>query len=183
VFVSDRDLVVAVILGVLLPALFDRPAFLEDGRWREHTRLRLAYAYTLFAFAAAGFVYVTAVELLRPTHGFSPLAARALNGAGLIVVALLGVHHVPPVISHRHGSVQRIAIVAVAIIFGLMIGGFFAVDALGSSHPATSPLAVGSWMVAALGSYGAACWFSGLSPSARLVLYRLRRKRRQRARR
>jgi hypothetical protein len=58
---SERDIVLAVVLGVLLPSLLGRPAMLREHPMSEHVRQRWAIAYTMLAFAGAAYVYTTAV--------------------------------------------------------------------------------------------------------------------------
>jgi hypothetical protein len=180
---TGRELVIALMLGVLLPAIIARPAFLANYTMRPHIRARWAYAYSVFAFAAAAFVYFSAAELLGRHASLSPAEKGALYGAGLLIFALLCAHHLPPILEARASAAARVAQPALAVCLGILMGGFFAADSLWpKAWDDTPAIALASWALALLATFAVSCWFSGFSPETqrRLFIWSRRRRRRQR---
>jgi hypothetical protein len=177
---KPSELVAALLLGVLLPLCFSRPPFLERWPMPDHRRRRWQFAYTVFAFAAMAFIYVTATDLLRPVRGLTVGARNALDLAGLILVAIACFHHLPPVMALGRRW-RSVATAAVSLLGGLSAGGFAAVDQL-YPHARDPIIAYGSWMVLALVLLTVAYWFGGRSPEDELRAYVRRRKRARRRR-
>jgi hypothetical protein len=180
---TQEDLVVAMILGVLLPALLTRPAHLSSLPESDHRRRRHEIAYTMLAFAGASYVYVTALTLLHP-H-VTGQAKRAIFGAGLIVFVLLVINHIPPLLrlsSSGWRSTTTALQVLSAMLFSLIAGGFFAVDQLEYARGGLPPVAIASWLGVTSAMFGIRLWF-GPAPGQRMMRYRLARQLRQRRRR
>lgn len=175
--ISSTDLVALLVLGVLLPGAFVRPAFLREAQVSAHARMRWDYCYSMFAFGVLGFVDVAALRLLKPSAALSGSARGALTGAAIIVVAIVAAVHLPPILQAKRRRFEQWTLALSAILFGLGFGGFLAVDLV---YPkGDGPLiALASWVVLLVLSSAAAVWFSGLSPETRLSLYRRRRKKR-----
>lgn len=180
--VGQRDIVTALLLGVLLPALLSRPAALTAHPMREHVRRRWAIGYTMFAFAGAFFVYVIAFSLLKPAGGFTGAARQAVFGTGLLIFALLCANHIPPLLLPRRGALTTTLQISAAVLCGVLGGSFFAIDEL---YPrAHVPLAAYLSWAGLLLAICAVCLWYGPSPRQRHAWFRLRRRaRRWRARR
>ena len=180
---TQEDLVVAMILGVLLPALLARPAHLSSLPENDYKRRRREIGYTMLAFAGATYVYLTALTLLHP-H-VTAQAERAIFGAGLIVFVLLVINHVPPLLrlsSLGWRSTTTAVQILSALFFGILSGGFFAVDQLEYAHRGLPLVAVVSWLVVVAAMLGICLWF-GPAPDQRMMRYKLGRRLRQRRRR
>jgi hypothetical protein len=182
--VSGQDIVVALILGVLLPALLRRPALLTAHPMREHTRRRWNIGYTMFAFAGASYVYTTALTLLKPSGGFSASVHHAVSGAGVLIFLLLCINHLPPVLDDRRSRLSKTLQVVGSIVCGVFAGGFLAIDELFSTSVAHTPtISYISWAIVLVAMCGLALWY-GPSPEDRLLVFRVaRRLRRFRKRR
>jgi hypothetical protein len=96
---DGRELTTVLLLGVLLPICFSRPSFLQEHPMRPHIRGRWNFAYSLGAFAAIGFVYVSASYLLRPIQGVTPAMRHALSVAGLMLLSIACANHLPPLLT------------------------------------------------------------------------------------
>jgi hypothetical protein len=177
---TATGLTAALLIGVLLPVSFARPGHLRAVATREHTRRRLDYLYTCFAFAAMGYVYTTAATLIH-VRNVPTTYRNALAGGGLILLMVALATHLPPLLTSSAKRVKATLVCITAVGLGLTTGGFLAIDEIFNNvhHPV---LAATSWAVLALLTYTAASWHSGLSPSTQLHLY-ARRKRRMYTRR
>lgn len=177
VCVNGQALIAALLLGVLLPVSFSRPGFLEAYRMREHVRLRWNFIYTCGAFAAIGYVYCSTRYLLRPVHGISTSAHRALGGGALILFAVALAHHIPPLTRNARSRGAMVLGIVAAVGVGFTIGGFLAVDEIFAvaRHPATADM---SWAILLLIASAAMLGFSGFSPETRLWIDERRRHRR-----
>lgn len=179
---DGRELTTVLLLGVLLPICFSRPPFLREHPMRPHTRARWNFAYSLAAFAAIGFVYVSASFLLRPIRGVTPPMRSALSMAGLLLLTIACAHHVPPLLTSPRPMRAVLTGVLASIVLGVMFGGFLAVDAIFAAvkYPVA---AVAAWAVLILLTAGAGVVYSGLSPNMLFAVYiRRRQRRRQHAR-
>jgi len=173
---DKRDIVIALVLGVLLPALIGRPAMLVQHPMSDHIRRRWGIAYTMFAFGGAAYVYITAVTLLRPTEGFSPHAGHAVFGAGLLIFLLLCFNHVPPLLVPRRSRRTKTLQVGGAIVCGIFGGGFFGIDQLYPRDLAHTPaISYISWGLLIVAMVGLCLWY-GPSPEDRLIAYRVKRR-------
>jgi hypothetical protein len=173
---SERDIVIALVLGVLLPALIGRPAMLVEHPMSDHIRRRWCIAYTMFAFGGAAYVYTAAVTLLRPTEGFSARAEHAVGGAGLLIFVLLCFNHVPPLLVPRRSHLTKTLQVGGAIVCGILGGGFFGVDQIfPRSFPHTPAISYISWGVLIVVMVGLCLWY-GPSPEHRLIVFRVKRR-------
>lgn len=181
---SGQDIVIALILGVLLPALLMRPALLTTHPMREHVRRRWNIGYTMFAFAGASYVYTTALTLLKPSGGFSRSAQHAVSGAGVLIFLLLCINHLPPLLEDRRSRISKVLQVMGSIVCGVFAGGFLAIDELLFTSVAhTPPISYISWAIVLVAMFGLAFWY-GPSPEDRLLVFRVaRRLRRFRKRR
>jgi drug/metabolite transporter (DMT)-like permease len=172
--VSGQDIVIALILGVLLPALLSRPALLTAHPMREHVRRRWNIGYTMFAFAGASYVYTTALTLLKPSGGFSTSAQRAVSGAGGLIFLLLCINHLPPILDDRRSRLSKTLQAVGSIVCGVFAGGFLAIDELLSvAH--TSTISYVSWAIVLVAMFGLAFWY-GPSPEDRLLVFRVVRR-------
>lgn len=173
---SGQDIVIALILGVLLPALLRRPALLTAHPMREHVRRRWNIGYTMFAFAGASYVYTTALTLLKPSGDFSASAQRAVSGAGALIFILLCINHLPPILDDRRSRLSKTLQAVGSIVCGVLAGGFLAIDELFSTSGApTSTIYYISWAIVLVVMFGLAIWY-GPSPEDRLLVFRLVRR-------
>lgn len=180
---NGRDLTSVLLLGVLLPVCFSRPPFLREHPMRPHIRARWNFAYTVAAFAALGFVYVSAEYLLRPVKDLTPATRNTLDVAGLLLFLVACAQHLPPLIGQSRPKWATASGVVCSVTVGVASGGFLAVDAIWAR--VRSPvLADVSWGGLVLVASVAAVAYGGLSPEMRFALYVRRRQhsRRQRAR-
>ena len=176
---TSTDLTAAILLGVLLPASFARPRFLQDHPMRDHVRRRWNFLYTCAAFATIGYVYASGVCLLRPVHSLSQSDRRVLAGGGLILLLIACGHHVPPLLVGTRRRRATLLRALLALPLGLLIGGFLAVDEVFADvhHPLIAMCSC--ILVFALTIVGTVC-HSGISPQLRIALYVRRRRRRNR---
>ena len=165
---STADLTATLLIGVLLPVSFVRPAQLQDIAAEEHAKRRVEYLYTCFAFAAMGYVYFTATALIHPGR-LPTQTANALAGGGLILLAIALTNHIPPLLTRTANWKKAALISTSAVGLGVTMGGFLAVDEL-FIRVRNTYLAVGTWAALALLIYSSAVWHSGLSPAARQML-------------
>jgi hypothetical protein len=173
---SERDIVIALILGVLLPALLRRPALLTAHPMREHIRRRWNIGYTMFAFAGASYVYTTALTLLKSSGGFSASAQHAVSGAGVLIFLLLCIDHLPPILDDRRSRLSKTLQVVGSIICGVFAGSFLAIDELFSTSVAHTPtISYISWAIVLVAMFGLALWY-GPSPEHRLIVFRVKRR-------
>jgi hypothetical protein len=183
--VSGQDIVIALILGVLLPALLRRPALLTGHPMREHIRRRWTIGYTMFAFSGASYVYTAALTLLKPlSGGYSVSARHAVSGAGVLIFLLLCINHLPPVLDDRRSRLSKTLQVVGSIVCGVFAGSFLAIDELFSTSVTHTPtISYISWAIVLVAMVGLALWY-GPSPKDRLLVFRfVRRLRRFRKRR
>lgn len=175
------DLIAALLLGVLLPLCFSRPAFLSTWPMTDERRRRWQFAYSAFAFAAMGFIYVAATLVLRPVHGLTTGARNALDFGGLILLAIACFHHLPPV-SMPGRRLKSVVTAAVALLGGLAAGGFAAVDQI-DTHVHNAWIGYATWAGLALILITVGSWFGGPSPEQKLKAFVRRRERTRRRRR
>jgi hypothetical protein len=176
---SSLDLTAALLLGVLLPISFARPRFLHEHPMPQHLRRRWNFIYSCAAFAAMGYVYVSGVYLLRPSHPLSTASRNVLGGCALILLAIACAHHLPPLIVESRSRLATAAGVMAPILIGFPLGGFLAVDEV-FAHVRHPEVAFLSWALLLLIATAVTVWFSGLSPESRLALYGWRRRRARR---
>lgn len=143
---------------------------------KSHIRARWNFAYTVAAFAAIGFVYVSAAYLLHPVHGVTAAMRNALDLAGLLLFSIACAHHLPPLLATSRPRLAVACGIVASIVLGVTLGGFLAVDAIFAEvrYPA---IALASWAVLILVVLAAMLSFSGLSPETRFALYARRRRR------
>jgi hypothetical protein len=177
---TGGSLVAAVLLGVLVPAVFARPEFLRTHRMRGHIRRRWDYFYTWGAFVGIGYAYVSSIYLLRPIHAFSMSERRVLYGGGLILLVIASLNHIPPLLAHRRASRPTQISIAACPGLGLVAGAFGAIDEV-FPHASEPLLAIASWLMLTLLLAVGAVTFSGLSPETRLALSARRKRKRLRA--
>jgi hypothetical protein len=114
-------------------------------------------------FASIGYVYVSAVYLLRPTHALSAQSQHALSGGALILLLIACAHHLPPLIAASRSRFAKVVVTGTSLVFGTAAGGFLAIDDVfaEASHPV---IAYAAWAILLLLFAVVMYWFSGLSP-------------------
>lgn len=171
---AGRELTTVLLLGVLLPICFSRPPFLKEHPMRPHLRRRWNLAYTITAFAAIGFVYVSCAYLFQPLHGITQSTRSALSVAGLLLFVIACAHHIPPLLTDARPRSAVACGVLSGLALGLVAGGFLAVDAI-FAQVKYPQIALGSWAVLILLTAGTTVAYSGLSPETQLKFYARRR--------
>jgi hypothetical protein len=178
---NGRDLISVLLLGVLLPVCFSRPPFLREHPMRPHIRARWNFAYSVAAFAAIGFVYVSTEYLLKPVKDVTAATRSTLSVAGLLLFLIACAHHLPPLIGGSRSKWATASGVVCSVIVGVTAGGFLAVDAIWAR--VKSPVVADvSWGALVLVAGAAAIAYGGLSPELRFALYVRRRQRRRQQR-
>lgn len=129
---SQDDLLSAVMIGLLFPALLTRPPLLGRDRWpgSRRGRLRAEYLYTVAAVAAATFGYLALLDLLPPRARLGEAEVRAVSSAGVLVLSLGLFVHFGALRVRDTNLLVFMVFSLIAALSGSLLGSLFKLNAL-----------------------------------------------------